>query len=349
MSISFPTPFFFVTAGMQVVPLAWRCLRLVGPAVRLEAIESHILEVAPNGLPSDIAPWLAFLYRRREKELEKLFEEFREILYKLFAKAEATYVVGKTENFTHAMIAAREEAIREEKGDAQYLTKGNMVQVVMNIFLAATDTSAGELHWLLLRLAKEPSIQEKIQKEIEDTIGSTPPVYDDRDRLPYTVACLLETLRFRPIAPLGVPHKATIETKVGDVVIPKDTGILYNVYGVNHDPRMWENPEEFRPERFLDSTTGKLRQDVQPSVNLRHGSTNMSRREAGKSGHVLHHCATHAETKLQRAREAIGCDHQRLWLQHVPAARKAEHCAHKKELGFSRPLALIVFEYQHKV
>lgn len=235
---------------------------------RLEAIDNLFLEVAPNGLPSDIAPWLAFLYHGREKKIESLFEEFREIVGKLFTKAEATYVAGKTENFTHAMIAAREEAIREEKGDAEYLTKGNMVQVVLNIFGAATDTSAGELQWLFLMLAKEPSIQEKIQKEIEDTIGSTPPVYRDRARLPYTVACLLEALRFRPIAPLGLPHKASIETKVGDLVIPKDTGILYNVYGVNHDPTMWERPEEFRPERFLDSATGQLRQEAGPLITF---------------------------------------------------------------------------------
>ncbi|KAH6937572.1 hypothetical protein HPB50_001725 [Hyalomma asiaticum] len=186
----------------------------------------------------------------------------------LFTKAEATYVAGKNENFTHAMLAAREEAIREEKGDAEYLTKGNMVQVVLNIFGAATDTSAGELQWLFLMMAKEPKIQEKIQKEIEDTIGSTPPVYKDRARLPYTVACLLETLRFRPIAPLGLPHKASTEAKVGDVVIPKDTGLLYNVYGVNHDPKMWEKPEEFRPERFLDSATGELRQDAGPLITF---------------------------------------------------------------------------------
>lgn len=235
---------------------------------RLEALDNLFLEVAPNGLPSDIAPWLAFLYRGREKKIESLFEEFREIVGKLFTKAEATYVAGKTENFTHAMIAAREEAIREEKGDAEYLTKGNMVQVVLNIFGAATDTSAGELQWLFLMLAKEPSIQEKIQKEIDDTIGSAPPVYKDRARLPYTVACLLEALRFRPIAPLGLPHKASIETKAGDLVIPKDTGILYNVYGVNHDPTMWERPEEFRPERFLDSATGQLRQEAGPLITF---------------------------------------------------------------------------------
>ncbi|KAL1420984.1 hypothetical protein MTO96_004342 [Rhipicephalus appendiculatus] len=235
---------------------------------RLEAIDNEFVDVAPNGLPSDIAPWLAFLYRGQEKKVEDMFSEFRQIVDKLFSKAEATYVPGKAENFTHAMLAAREEAIREEKEDAVYLTKENMVQVVMNIFGAASDTSAGELQWLFLMLAKEPEIQERIQKEIEYTIGSRPPVYKDRAQLPYTVACLLEVLRFRPIVPLGVPHKTTTETRVGQLAIPKDTGILYNVYGVNHDPKIWEKPEEFRPERFLDSATGKLRQDTGPLLSF---------------------------------------------------------------------------------
>uniref|UniRef100_A0A023GKW2 Putative cytochrome p450 cyp2 subfamily protein n=1 Tax=Amblyomma triste TaxID=251400 RepID=A0A023GKW2_AMBTT len=235
---------------------------------RLEEIDREFLEVAPNGLPSDIAPWLALLYPKKEKKVEAMFCEFREIVDRLFTKAEAAYVPGRTENFTHAMLAAREEAILEEKGDAEYLTKDNMVQVVLNIFGAATDTSAGELQWLFLILAKEPRIQEKIQKEINENIGSTPPVYKDRAKLPFTVACLLETLRFRPIVPLGLPHKSSTDTIAGGRAVPKDTGILYNIYCANHDPKVWDEPEEFRPERFLDKATGKLRQDLGPLLTF---------------------------------------------------------------------------------
>ncbi|XP_077514226.1 steroid 17-alpha-hydroxylase/17,20 lyase-like isoform X1 [Amblyomma americanum] len=235
---------------------------------RIEEIDNEFYEVAPNGLPSDIAPWLGLLYRGREKKVEAMFHEMWEIVDRLYTKAETSYVPGKTENFTHAMIAAREEAIREEKGDAEYLTKGNMVQVVLNIFGAATDTSAGELQWLFLRMANDPKIKERIQKEIDDSIGSTPPVYGDREKLPFTVACLLETLRFHPIAPMGLPHNTSTSTKVGNLDIPKDTGILYNIYGVNHDPKLWEEPEEFRPERFLDPASGKLRQDISPLLTF---------------------------------------------------------------------------------
>ncbi|XP_037519414.2 steroid 17-alpha-hydroxylase/17,20 lyase [Rhipicephalus sanguineus] len=182
--------------------------------------------------------------------------------------AEFRFLSGKTENFTHAMLSAREDAIREEKGDAEYLTKGNMVQVVLNIFGAATDTSAAELQWLFLMMAKEPWIQEKIQKEIEDNIGNSPPVYKDREKMPFTVACLMETLRCFPAAPLGIPHNTTTNTKLGKLEIPKDTGVLFNAYGVNHDPKLWDEPEEFRPERFLDPATGKLRREPLPLVTF---------------------------------------------------------------------------------
>lgn len=239
---------------------------------RMEEIDRKFFEVAPDGLPSDIAPWLGVLYRRREKAIERVFHDSFEICNKFFSAAEKTYAPGKTDNFTHAMLSAREDAIREEKSDAQYLTKGNMVQVVLNIFGAGTDTSAAELQWLFLMMAKEPSIQEKIQKEIEDNIGNSPPVYKDRERMPFTVACLMETLRCFPAAPLGMPHNTMTDTKLGQLGIPKDTCVLYNVYGVNHDPKLWDEPDEFRPERFLDPATGRLRREPLPLLSFGMGA-----------------------------------------------------------------------------
>ncbi|XP_049269875.1 steroid 17-alpha-hydroxylase/17,20 lyase-like [Rhipicephalus sanguineus] len=165
---------------------------------RLENINRRFYEISPNGLPSDIAPFLAVLYLKKEKRMAAVFRDLSEILHRLFSKAEASYVSGKTENFTHAMLAAREEALKEDKSDAQYLTKANMILVTVDLFGAGSDTSTGTIQWLLLRMAKEPSVQTRIQKEIEDNIGSMPPVYGDREKLPFTVACLLETLRMHP-------------------------------------------------------------------------------------------------------------------------------------------------------
>lgn len=239
---------------------------------RLEDFNRRFYEISPNGLPSDIAPFLAVLYYKKEKRMAALFSELGEVIRRLFSKAEETYSPGKTENFTHAILAAREEAIKEDRADAQYLTKDNMILVTMNLLNAGADTSTGTLQWLLLHMTKQPSVQTRIQKEIEDNIGSVPPVYGDREKLPFTVACLLETLRMHPAAPLGLPHNTTTGTRVGKWDIPKDTGMLYNIYAVHHDPKNWEKPEEFRPERFLDPVTGKVRTDTGPLITFGQGA-----------------------------------------------------------------------------
>lgn len=225
---------------------------------RMMTINRTFTELAPNGLPSDIAPWLGVLYRAREKRCEDLFAEIRSIVRRMYAGAKETYQPGKVLNFTHAILSARDEALEQEKNDAEFLTEGNMVQILIDLFGAGTDTSIGELQWLLLKISREPSIQDKIRKEIDDNIGQSPPTMKDIERLPYTMACIMETLRCYPIAPFGLPHKASHDSVIAGIAIPKDTRLMYNAYSVNHDPKLWVDHDVFRPERFLNPVTGTL-------------------------------------------------------------------------------------------
>ncbi|CAN8011941.1 unnamed protein product [Ixodes pacificus] len=238
-----------------------------GPELaRLRELNEAFTEEAPNGLPSDVVPWLGILYRKREKKFERLFAEFIDILEGLYTRALESYVPGTIRNFAQSMLVAREEAIEQEKGDAQYLTDGNMIQVLFDIFAGGTETTIGILQWLCLKMTREPEIQVKIQKEIEDNLGEAPPTMKDRDKLPYTVACIYETLRFYPVAPVGLPHKTSCDTEAGGRFIPKDTALLFNVYGANHDPALWEHPDAFKPERFLDPSTGMLNLEGLPLI-----------------------------------------------------------------------------------
>ena len=80
----------------------------------------------------------------------------------------------------------------------------------MDLLLAGTDTSAQTVSWTLLLLANRPEIQAKVHEELERVIGHDAlPTVDDRTRLPYTFACLAESMRYRTIGPLAVPHQAT--------------------------------------------------------------------------------------------------------------------------------------------
>ncbi|XP_077969413.1 vitamin D 25-hydroxylase-like [Styela clava] len=73
-----------------------------------------------------------------------------------------------------------------------------------------------------------------------------------RDELPFTCAFIQELMRHRTLVPLGVFHKTNEDAILHGYTIPKDTTICPNLWAVHHDSQHFENPEEFRPERFLD-------------------------------------------------------------------------------------------------
>ncbi|KAG0445548.1 hypothetical protein HPB47_014095 [Ixodes persulcatus] len=232
----------------------------------LQAINREFFKVSPNGLPSDIVPWLGLLYRARERKIELLFKKGWETLDDLYKRASKSYVPGKIDNFTHSMLAAREEAIEQEKNDAQYLTEANMVNILTDIW-GVLHTSRARV---LGRDAQSPEFALVVSATLtlkgKGIIGQDRPKLQDREKLPYTQACILESLRMYPNAPMGLPHNTSCDTEVGGQFIPKDTGILYNIYAINHDPNLWDDPEAFRPERFLDPVTGKIKQELLPQL-----------------------------------------------------------------------------------
>ncbi|XP_071482208.1 cytochrome P450 2B2-like [Diadema antillarum] len=129
--------------------------------------------------------------------------------------------------------------------------------LIFDLFLGGTETSSASLLWAFVFLVGNPEIQEKVCSEIDDVVGhSRTPEYEDRTSMPYTEATIMEALRFRPIAPSGVPHRCTADMEVRGYVIPKDTNIGANILYIHNDPKLWGDPEVFRPERFL-SEDGK--------------------------------------------------------------------------------------------
>ena len=98
------------------------------------------------------------------------------------------------------------------------------------------------------------TFQQKVQEELDTVYGRSgrPSLETSRDLLPYTHAVIEECFRKTSLAHMGVPHRALADLQVGPYVIPKGTLIVQNLYGIHHDPKYWDDPEEFKPERFLD-------------------------------------------------------------------------------------------------
>lgn len=116
---------------------------------------------------------------------------------------------------------------------------------------AGLDTTATMIEWAVLYMALYPAIQCKIQKEIANKIGDRKPTFSDRFILPYTFATMQEVLRIATLVPLGLPHFTTKDVALNGFLIPRETLVFPNLYAVSRDVKIFENPEEFQPERFI--------------------------------------------------------------------------------------------------
>ncbi|KAM3937241.1 cytochrome P450 2J2-like [Leptodactylus fuscus] len=129
----------------------------------------------------------------------------------------------------------------------------NLLQVVVDLFTAGTETTATTLQWAIMLMLAFPDIQEKIHKELDEVLQDSSAItYEDRRRLPYINAVIHEIQRFANIAGTGTLRRNIRDITLDGYSIKKDTNILPNLDSVLHDPQYWETPYKFNPKHFLD-------------------------------------------------------------------------------------------------
>lgn len=113
------------------------------------------------------------------------------------------------------------------------------------------------MSYCLFELARNPKIQKKVQDEIDRVFGSAGVTYDSLEQLTYLEWCINETLRKYPAVPF-LFRECNKDYKISNskLVIPKGTTIMISNFGIQRDPEIYENPLEFKPERFASSPTG---------------------------------------------------------------------------------------------
>ncbi|XP_044511471.1 cytochrome P450 83B1-like [Mangifera indica] len=145
--------------------------------------------------------------------------------------------------------------VRKECGFKVDLTSDHIKAVLMNVFVAGTDTSAATVVWAMTYLMKNPEIMKKVQGEIRSKVGNKGFVdEDDLQNLPYLKTVVKENMRLQPTVPFLVPRETTENCVIEGYEIPPKTLGLVNTWAIGRDPEAWENPDEFYPERFKGSS-----------------------------------------------------------------------------------------------
>ncbi|KAI9453226.1 cytochrome P450 [Russula earlei] len=131
----------------------------------------------------------------------------------------------------------------------------NLKWTASSLFAGGADTTVSVLSTFYLVMTLFPDVQRKAQEEIDRIVGNARlPELVDRDNLPYVNALHSEIYRWRPVVPLGVPHKTTTADTHRGYHIPKGSIIIPNIWQMLHDPVVYSEPELFSPERFLETS-----------------------------------------------------------------------------------------------
>jgi len=122
------------------------------------------------------------------------------------------------------------------------------------MLLAAMDTTASTVEWILTELLRHPQVMKKLQNELQEVVGLERMVKEsDLEKLKYLDMVVKEGLRLHAVAPLA-PHEAMEDCVVNSFHIHKGSRIMINFYAIHRDPNIWPEPEKFLPERFVGSS-----------------------------------------------------------------------------------------------
>ena len=110
-------------------------------------------------------------------------------------------------------------------------------------------------------MALNQKVQEKCQKEINDFIGEKEPTIEDMTNLKYVMATLMEIQRYSKVAPASLPHYLLQDTSLNQYKFKEGTIFFCNLTKFLSDPKLFPEPDVFRPERFIDKDGNIIKND----------------------------------------------------------------------------------------
>ncbi|KAK8541718.1 hypothetical protein V6N12_014345 [Hibiscus sabdariffa] len=206
---------------------------------------AEAVSYAGSGNFADFLPALNW-FGGYEKKVKKLWKKMNGLLQKLIDEKRRKKL--ENNNNTTSMI---DHLLNLQQSDPHYYTDEIIKGLIVVLILAGTDTSAVTLEWAMSNLLNHPQVLNKAKAEIDREIGDDN-LIDESDvpKLKYLQSIILETLRLHPAAPLLLPHMPSSDCTIGGYDVPRGAFVLVNAWSIHRDPKFWDDPTSFKPERF---------------------------------------------------------------------------------------------------
>jgi len=197
-------------------------------------------------------PYWRFIKFNKDREFESAIKTVKSHLSTYISNAQIKLAQDpEPSNILESMIIAT-----NDKGDQ--FSESELLGNAITILLAGEDTTANTLAWTIHFLACHPKIQSAIQQEIDDKLDSVTPSFDQLDDFPLTFACAQEAIRLKPVAPFMYMENIHDEVIEGHHV-PAGTLIFMLLNHESTNSELFDNPEQFNPQRWLDMSSEQKR------------------------------------------------------------------------------------------
>ncbi|XP_062110459.1 cytochrome P450 71B34-like [Humulus lupulus] len=219
---------------------------------KFEDIIHRAIAVLGSLTASDLFPYVGWIIDRLtglHARFERSFHELDDFFCRVIDEHLKRSPKEGKEDIVDLLLCM--ERSKSDYGDFQF-TRDCTKAVLMDIFLAGVDTGAVTLTWAMSELAKNPTVMKKVQNEVR-SLKNGKITESDIHQLQYLKMVVKETLRLHPALPLLVPREIMSRFKLANYDVSPKTLIQVNVWAIGRDPKYWQNPEEFFPERFIDS------------------------------------------------------------------------------------------------
>ncbi|XP_047325104.1 cytochrome P450 CYP82D47-like [Impatiens glandulifera] len=226
-------------------------------AKRCQRIFKEFLRLIGVNMVGDAIPWLRWLdiggcekaMKIIGKEVDDLMEEWlKEHHHQRSCSSKAR---KDDQDFMDVMISTLENA-NIFGYDSNTVNKATCV----NLITGATDTVSVVLTWTLSLIMNQPGVLRKAKVEMDVEVGTKRQVEDsDIPKLAYLRSIVKEALRLYSPA-LGGIRELSQDINIGGYNVPKGTRLITHLWKLQRDPKVWSEPSEFRPERFLNAHKG---------------------------------------------------------------------------------------------
>jgi len=180
------------------------------------------------------------------KSTKKFFSSIQKVNELVLALINDRRSQNLSDNFLDMMIRFSGNDEDSKMSDQQ------MRDEILNVLLAGHESTANALTWTWHELLKNPEIYEKVKQEVHQVLTGESPTYEELEKLVYTKAVFEEAIRLYP--PFWrVSRKNKIQTKIQQYDIPEITNVIVSLYTIQRSHKYWKQPEEFKPDRFLEN------------------------------------------------------------------------------------------------